>query len=266
MIQKVSVVLATHNEELNLEQCLAAVKDFADEVIVVDGESTDTTVALAKKLGARVISTTNKANFHINKQMAMDEAKNDLVLQLDADEVIDQELIQFIQELRDTDSVTARQHASEVAWWIRRRNYFLGTFLKKGGQYPDPSIRLYRRGKARLPQKDVHELMVADGPVGWAEGHMLHYPTPHFSDYMRKFQTYTSFKAQQLFEKQEKISLTTGVNYLLIKPTVTFMSLFVRHKGFVDGIPGFVFALMSGLHHTISYLKLWELHQRQRQP
>ncbi len=253
-----SVVLTTHNEEANLKRCLIAVKNFSDEIIVVDGESTDGTVALAKSLGAKVISTTNKANFHINKQIAMDEAKGDLILQLDADEVVDEELANFIKRLISQNTSDIK----ESAWWIRRKNYFMGQFLKKGGQYPDPVIRLYKKGKAKLPQKDVHEQMVVDGEVGWAEGHLLHYGNPSFSDYLRKFNTYTSFKAQQLSDRGVKISFLNSCNYLVFMPLSTFLSLYLRHKGFVDGVPGLVFALFSGFHHFVAYLKLWEMTQK----
>jgi len=258
-----SVVLAIHNEALNLEKCLSPLKKMADEIIVVDGESTDDSVAVAKKLGAKVISTTNKANFHINKQMAMDAAKGELILQLDADEVCDDELINFIKTIL---SGEAKDQEGVSAWWIKRKNYFMGTFLKKGGQYPDPVIRLYRKGKARLPQKDVHEQMVVDGKLGWAEGHFLHYGNPTFNDYMRKFNTYTSFKASQLKEQGVKITFFNSILYLIIKPKMTFFTLFLRHKGFVDGIPGFVFALFSGLHHFVAYLKLWELYKLEESP
>ena len=119
----ISVVLATHNEEKNLKRCLDSVKSWADEIIIVDGESTDKTVALAKQLGAKVISTTNKSNFHINKQMAMDKAQGELVLQLDADEVVDEELATFIQatyqQIKDKQTLPS-------AWWIKRKNYFFG--------------------------------------------------------------------------------------------------------------------------------------------
>src|SRR5690242_537959 len=104
-MKKISVVMATHNEAKNIERCLGAVKDFASEIIVVDGESTDETVALAKKYNAKIISTTNKSNFHINKQMAMDAATGDLVLQLDADEVVDQELKAFILKVAKSETV-----------------------------------------------------------------------------------------------------------------------------------------------------------------
>jgi len=253
-----SVVLTTHNEEKNIDRCLKAVYDIADEIILVDGESSDDTVKKAKRFKAIIISTTNKANFHINKQMAMDQAQGDLVLQLDADEVVDAQLKAFIKTIK---SQTTHQDA---AWWINRKNYFLGKFLTKGGQYPDRVIRLYVNGKARLPQKDVHEQMQVDGSIGLATGHLIHYANPEFTDYLRKFNTYTSFKAEQLQEKQLKISVVNSFNYLFCKPLITWFSLFIRHKGFVDGIPGFVFALFSGLHHAVAYLKLWEIYETKK--
>jgi len=255
----ISVVLATHNEQKNIESCLASVKKFADEIIIVDGESTDKTVELAKKLGAKVYSTTNKNNFHINKQMAMDKAKGELVLQLDADEIVDEQLAAFIQETHQR-LLGGEQLPS--AWWVRRKNLFFGRFLQKGGQYPDPVIRLYQKGKARLPQKDVHEQMEVDGEVGWAEGHFLHYSNPSFSEYLRKFNTYTSFTAQKLYDAKKKPSLGMAFSYYFWKPLTTFCSLYIRHKGFADGFAGFLFALFSGLHFPVAYIKLREHYEQ----
>lgn len=252
----ISVVLATHNEEKNIQKCLDSVEDFADEIIVVDGASADKTVSIAKQAGARVISTTNKPNFHINKQMAMNEAKGDLVLQLDADEEIDQELKAFI--LRTAENLKNNSTGSVVAWNLKRKNYFLSKFLTKGGQYPDPVIRLYINGKARLPQENVHEQMSVDGEVSTAAGHLLHFPYPNFGSYMKKFNTYTSFEAERQAGLKLQISTKNTFSYLLFKPIVTFFKLFFRHKGFVDGMAGFIFALMSALHHPFVYLKLKE--------
>lgn len=259
-----SVVLATHNEAKNIERCLQAVQDWVDEIIVVDGESTDETVKLAQKLGAEVISTTNKPNFHINKQMAMDKAQGDLVLQLDADEVVDEELAKFIQKTHQAVLKRSPEDNKKqpVAWYLKRKNLFMNHFFKKSGQYPDPVIRLYVNGYAKLPQKDVHEQMQVDGRVEMADGHLIHYANPTFADYLRKWNTYTSFKAQQLGDDKLKLNILSALNYMLWKPTLTFLSLFVRHKGFMDGVPGFVFALMSGLHHSAAYLKLWSLRQK----
>jgi len=256
-----SVVLATYNEEKNLARCLDSIKDLADEIIVVDGESSDQTAQIAKKYGAKVIITTNKPVFHINKQLAMDQAKGELVLQLDADEVIDDELKVFIKKIIHSIEV-GNKNDLPSAWWIKRKNNFLGKFLKKGGQYPDPVIRLYQKGKACLPQKDVHEQMTVQGELGWAEGHLLHYPYPNFELYIQKWNAYTSLKAHQLQQEGVHITFLHSLQFFFIKPCVTFLSLFIRHKGFVDGYPGFIFALYSGLYHSMSYLKLWELDKK----
>jgi glycosyltransferase involved in cell wall biosynthesis len=262
----ISVVLAVHNEEANLPRCLDSVKDFADEIVIVDGESTDKTLEIARQYKAIVISTTNKANFHINKQMAMDAAKGNLVLQLDADEAVDEELKRFILKIHQGrfGKKKKAKDLQPVAWWLKRKNLFLGKFLTKGGQYPDPVIRLYINGYAKLPQKDVHEQMSVHGEIGWAEGHLIHYSNPSFADYLRKFNTYTSFKAAQLKEAGVKINFQNNSLFLFWKPLVTFLQLFFRHKGFVDGVPGFVFAAMSGQHHLFAYLKLWELYEQEK--
>ncbi len=256
-MKKISVVLATFNEAKNIGMCLNSVRDWADEIVVVDGSSTDATREIAQKeYRAKVIKTTNKANFHINKQLAMDEAKGDLVLQLDADEVVEPALKKFILKIAKQDKT------EEAAWWVPRKNLFLGKWLTKGGQYPDAVIRLYLAGKAKLPQKDVHEQMVVTGKIGWAEGHLLHYSNPSFADYMRKFNTYTSFKAQQWFEQGKRVNFLGSLYYMGWLPLWIFAKLYFRHRGYVDGYPGFIFALMSGLHFSIAYLKLWELQQQ----
>ena len=257
----ISVVLATYNEEKNIEQCLKSVTGFADEIVVVDGNSTDKTASLANNLGAKVITTTNKTNFHINKQMAIDAAQGEVILQLDADEVADAQLKEFIEKLH-YDRVVGKAvplDSQPVAWWVRRKNFFMGGFLKKGGQYPDPVIRLFIKGKARLPQRDVHEQMRVKGEVGWAQGHLIHYSNPTFSDYWRKFKTYTSFQAHQLKRRNFRINIFSLVNYLLIKPVITFFKLFIRHLGILDGLRGLVFAFMSALHHPVVIIKLINL-------
>lgn len=257
-----SVVMAVHNEAEVIERCLQSIAKLADEIVVVDGESTDQTVKIARKFKSKIIATTNKSNFHINKQMAMDAAQGRLVLQMDADEVVDEQLQAFIQQLKNQVAQLSIDQLATFqprAWWLKRRNFFMGRFLSKGGQYPDPVIRLYLKGSAKLPQKDVHEQMVVEGEDGWAEGHLLHYSTPDLSVYMRKANTYTSFTAEQLFQQGVRPGFGLAVQYLIFKPIVTFVSVYLRHRGYVDGIPGFGFALLSAWHHPLALLKLWEL-------
>lgn len=253
-----SVVLAVHNEEQNLDACLSAIQNLADEIIVVDGQSVDQTVAIAQKYRAKIIKTTNKRNFHINKQIAIDNANGKLILQLDADEVVDRQLHQFIAKLKTKAPSLARlDHGNlPVAWYLKRKNLFLGKYLTKGGQYPDPVIRLFYRNKAKLPQQSVHEQMVVNGTIATAPGHLLHQSTPTWADYWRKFQTYTDFTAHSLMESAQSPS---GLDYAIIKPTAVFFQIFIRHKGFVDGWRGGLFALMSGLHYPFAWYKYLKL-------
>jgi hypothetical protein len=97
-----------------------------------------------------------------------------------------------------------------------------------------------------------------DGEVGWAEGHLLHYSNPTFADYLRKFNTYTSFSAEKLFDAKKKPSIAMAFSFFIWKPATTFLLLYIRHKGFVDGVAGLLFALCSGLHFPVAYLKFLE--------
>lgn len=247
-----SVVLATFNEENTIAGCLESVKAFADELVVVDGSSQDNTREIAKRFGARVIKTKNRRMFHTNKQMAIDAAHGDWILQLDADEKVDPELADEIQEI-------VKSGSQYAAYAIKRKNYFLRKWLRKGGQYPDEVIRLFQRGRARLPQRSVHEQMVVDGDVGRLEGHLIHDTAPTLVRYMRNANRYTSLTALTFVKAGLPIGTTSMINYILLKPALTFADIFIRHKGFIDGLPGFVFALFSGLHWPIAFMKYWEL-------
>ncbi len=258
----ISVVLATYNEAANITRCLDSIKEFADEIIVVDGSSSDNTVTLAKKFGARVISIENNTNFHINKQQAIDAARGDLILQLDADEVVDAELARFIVKQSKV-SVESLSESDPEAWYIRRKNDFLGAFLRKGGQYPDAVIRLFYRGRAALPQKNVHEQLAVKGKTGTAEGHLLHYPYPSFSSYLEKFNRYTSFEAERLWKTGVRPSVGQTMKSFTLTTLITFYRLFLRHRGYIDGWRGFLFASMSALHHPVVAIKLWELQEQQ---
>ena len=281
--QTISVVLATFNEESNITSCLNSVKGWADEMIVVDEESTDKTRELAEKLGAKVYKEPHEQIFHITKNKAINKAKSDWILQLDADERITPEMKEEIIGILDNkyfgydswlsplkrsvnkiitifpNPQTLKEPAS--AYWLPRKNYFLNRYLYHTAQYPDPVIRLFQRGKAILPAKDVHEQMVVKGVTGWLKSDLDHYATPTFSRYLLREDRYSSLQARFYKEEGIKISVLNTINYLFIKPLATFLSLYVRHRGFFDGFPGFVFSLYSGFHHAFSYMKLWEMYK-----
>lgn len=261
-MKRLSVALATHNEEKNIKKCLDSLKDFADEIIIVDGESTDKTVEIAEGLGARIISKPNQKNFHINKQIAIEACRGDWILQLDADEVVSSPLKNEIQEV-----INAKNPANEKrlttndqinGYWVPRKNWFLGRFLKKGGQYPDYTLRFYKKGKGKLPQKDVHEQAVVEGEVGYFKEALLHYPYKDFSAYLHKWNRYNLFASDLIAHelKNKSFAIHTGAffMYMLIRPIWWFIWTYGRHKGFMDMWPGFVFSLFSSLRFPVSYI------------
>lgn len=243
----ISIVLATYNEEKNLSACLESVRDFADEIVIVDGTSQDNTVRIAKKFGAKVIVTENQKNFHINKQKAIDMATKEWVLQLDADERVTPKLwaeIQSVMEKKEKDG-----------YWIPRKNWFLGRFLMKGGVYPDYTLRLYKNGKGKLPQKDVHEQAIVEGEVGYLQEPLIHIADPEFRRYIHRFDRYTTFIAGQLKEQKLKKNPISMIKYMLVLPIYWFLLAYIRHKGFMDGWQGFVFAFFSALRFPVAYNK-----------
>lgn len=250
-MQKISIVLATFNEEENLARCLDSVKDLAFEIVIVDGTSKDRTVEIAKEYGAKVTVTDNPPNFHINKQKAIDKATGDWILQLDADEVVSKELCDEIVKILD-------KEIEANGYWMPRKNWFLGRFLLKGGQYPDYTVRLYRKGKGGLPQKDVHEQAVIEGKVGYLKHALLHYPYKNFSVYSKKWMRYNSLLAVQIDDEMRNKNILLrffyGFLYLFVKPAHWMLTAYLRHKGFYDSWQGFVFAIMSALRFPVSYI------------
>ena len=266
-----SVAIAVYNEEKNIQACLVSVADIADEIIIVDGGSTDKTVELARKFTEKIIQTDNPAIFHINKQKALDACEGEWILQLDADEVVTSELKQEIGSLifdhglsnnNIQEKSTIQNHPSTIhhplskfnGYYIPRRNYFWGHFMKKGGQYPDAVIRLVRNRKAHFPCKSVHEQIAVDGEVETLLSPMEHYTYMTRVDYWKKADTYTTLTAKEIAKSTEP-SIVVFFQYCLIKPLIIFLSIYVRHKGFVDGLTGFEFALYSALHFPMAYFK-----------
>lgn len=247
-MKKLSVALAEYNEEENLDRCLVSVAGWADEVVVVDGGSTDASAEIAKKFRATVIATDNPAMFHINKQKALDACTGEWILQLDADEVVS-------EELRNEITRVISQRSSLPGYFVPRKNYFLGHWLRKGGQYPDYVIRLFRRGKGKFPCKSVHEQIEIDGAVGYLRTPLLHYSYRTLGEYWKKADAYTTLTAYEMAKQRIPQNIISWIRFEWVKPTVTFLSLFLRHKGFMDGTYGLLFALFSALHHPIAYKK-----------
>jgi len=283
MKTKLAVVFATRNEEENIARSLESVKEIADEIIVFDEGSTDRTREIAKRYGAEVFKVKHEPLFHITKQKAINKAKYDWILQLDADERITPELAREILKvikmndeeiknrrfprkkkrlfkkhqrlIEEREGGLGKKTNEVVAFFAPRVNMFLGKPLMHAGVYPDGVIRLFKRGKAWLPCKSVHELMEIDGEVAWLRGNLEHHDSPTFKRYLWRLNRYTELHAKELKVSKVKKNIFVFIQYTIIKPVFTFLKLFFRHKGFLDGARGFIWSLFSGLHFPIAYFK-----------
>lgn len=281
---KLSVVLATRNEHENIGRCLKAVQSIADEIIVVDESSTDDTREIARSYGARVVKTSHEPIFHITKQKAIDLATGDWILQLDADEVVTKaladEIIKVIslsdheilkrknknaknsrlfrrhqRVLEARDGVIGTKTGEVVAFFIPRRNIFLGKPLLHAGVYPDAVIRLIKKGKAYLPAKSVHEQMVIEGEVSWLFHDLEHHDSPTLRRYLVRLNRYTDLQAEELHDARVSKNIWGFFEYSVLKPAIKFFMLYVRHRGYLDGVRGFLWSLFSASHFPIAYYK-----------
>jgi len=255
-MKKISVAIATFNEEKNIERLLESVASWTDEIVVVDGSSTDKTVEIVKRYKTKIIITDNPSIFHINKQKAINACTSDWTLQLDADEAVTDELK---DEIIEVINLNPKPHTLNPlnGYWIPRKNFFMGKFLMKGGQYPDYTLRLYRKGKGRLPCKSVHEQAEIEGKTAYLQNSLLHFPYADFYEYLEHFNRYTDIFAQEYRENKLSLSVGSIINHIFIKPLHWFLSSFIRHKGFMDGFAGFIFSLFSSLRFPVSYIKYW---------
>jgi len=280
-MKKLSIAIAVYNEETNLDRCLKSVKDISDEIIVVDGGSTDKTLEIAEKYHAFIIKTDNPPVFHINKQKAVAACSGEWILQIDADEEVSPLLAQEIKETISTndkkreyiinnqkkelferhqrlveqrDQITFQNEGPVVAYFLPRRNFFLGKAMTYAGMYPDGVIRLFERGKAIVPSKSVHEQLAIDGRVGWLEHDLYHYSNPTLKKYFSGADKYTNLLAREI-AKDKRNEFSKFVSFSIVKPCTAFLSLLFRHKGILDGWHGFLFSFFSACHFPVAYYK-----------
>lgn len=266
---KLSLVIPTFNEEANIKISLDSAYDLVDEVIIVDGGSTDKTLEIVKSYGEKIniFNVDNPLNFLVNKQRGIEYAKGEWILQLDADEALTPELKKEISSIvfskDDTDFEKVNNLDFKIAnkevvngYFVPRKNWFLGKFLMKGGVYPDAVLRLYRRKKSHFALKDVHENAIVAGKVVWTKNAIEHFADPNFERYLTRWNRYTTFDSEKLKANNVKLCFFC---YFVGKPLSTFFNIYFRHKGFMDGFPGFVWALFSSIRFWVIYIKTKKL-------
>ena len=241
----VTAVIAAHDESANIQDCIASV-DWANEVIVVENDSADDTVALARTAGATVISP-HFTTIGAARNQGIERAKTPWILVLDADERCTPELAREIEGMAAmTDSHAFR---------IQRRNFFLGKEIRHGGWASDKPVRLFRR-ELRYNANMVHEHVdVPRGSrIGETKGALLHYTYNTLDQYFEKFGRYSRWWAQQNYAKGRR----AGPAMVFFRPPVRFVNMYLFKGGFLDGAHGLILSCLAAASVMAKYARLWE--------
>jgi glycosyltransferase involved in cell wall biosynthesis len=246
----ISVVVITKNEEANIERCLRSV-DWADEVNVLDSGSTDRTVEISQKLGARVSVTADWPGFGPQKNRALAQATGDWVLSLDADEWV-------TADLRDEILNVISRPNGTIAFRVPRLSSFCGRFMRHSGWWPDYVTRLFRRGAARFSDDVVHERVIADGKTGTLREPIMHETFVDLDELLQKMNNYSTLAAQDMRHGGR----TAGLSGAVLRGLWAFIRTYFFRGGFLDGREGFMLAVATAEGTYYRYAKLMLLNKK----
>jgi glycosyltransferase involved in cell wall biosynthesis len=250
-----SVCIITLNEEDNIGRTLESVRTIANEIIVVDSGSTDATVSLVQQSGGKVFVEPWKG-FAAQKNSALAKATCDWILSLDADEEVSPELAASIRELLKS---TPRLSG----YTMNRRNMYLKRWLKHSGYYPDPKLRLVRRGATQFELRAVHEDMKMQGELGHLNGDLIHYAYPTLESFIEHANRYSSLGAQM---EAEKGTVGFSVINIVLRPMVRFLYSYFFRLGFLDGREGLLVLMTHASYVSWKYAKAWEMSKKNTRP
>jgi glycosyltransferase involved in cell wall biosynthesis len=251
-----SVAIITLNEEANLARTLTSVQ-FADEIVIVDSGSTDRTLEIAASFDAKIISSPWKG-FALQKNTAIEACTGTWILSLDADEELTPELQTEIRAL-------LRGNPSADAYLLRRRNLFLNRWIRYGGYYPDPKLRLFRRHSAnfapsaRFTDRPVHETIAFEGRLETLHADLIHHAYPTIESYIEHMDRYSTLGAQIIVAKGKTSRSILGFYYnVFVVPASTFLYNYIFRLGFLDGREGFLIHLYHSSYTSWKYAKAWQ--------
>jgi glycosyltransferase involved in cell wall biosynthesis len=256
LLPGLTLVTSAHNEEEVLAGCLESVQGVADEIVVVNSGSDDGTRAIAERFTDKVLDEPNRLMLNVNKNVAIDAATREWVLLLDPDERMTPELAEEVRR------VVASSNGRYAGYWIPRRNYELGTWIRTMGKYPDPQLRLFRNGSARFPCNHIHEMVEVDGDVGDLPADMLHYTKQSLFEYVHKRNLYSEHRAEHLAETGARFSLRD----MLVQPLKAFVKDYFVRRGYRQGVPGLIIAVSAGYGVFLQHAKLWQKTQGPKLP
>lgn len=251
----ISAVVLTKNEEKHIEACLRSLA-WCDERIVVDDNSDDKTREIAKKLGATVYEHPLDNDFSKQRNFALEIAKGDWVLFLDADERVSPSLLSEITSLLHQQRSFVYEHVN--GFFIQRRDIMWGKPLKHGEAGNAKILRLARKNCGKW-KGDVHEVWKVKGKTTALNNPILHYPHENIEEFLKEINFYTDIRAKELHAKKKKASFLSIIAY----PKAKFLYNYVFLRGFLDGIPGLITATLMSFHSYLVRAKLWLLWQKQ---
>lgn len=249
---KLSVVITAHNEADEIKDCLDSVKSLADEIILVDNQSTDDTVRIAQKFGTQIYPHANDPlHLNVSKNFGFQKAHGDWILSLDPDERVSSELAQEIE--------SAISHAPRAmryaAYQFPRQNIIFGQWIKHGLWYPDEQIRLFRKGKAKFPGIHNHEKLAVQGNIGNLSGHLIHYNYRTVSEYIHKINdVYSDNEVETFLNSGKTVTWPDAIRM----PISDFLTNFFARDGYKDGLHGLVLSLLQAFYTFTVFAKIWE--------
>jgi glycosyltransferase involved in cell wall biosynthesis len=239
---KISATIITLNEERDLPRTIESLR-CCDEILVVDSGSTDRTVEVAEKYGARVIEA-NWRGYAGQKNYASDQAAHDWVLSIDADEALSEELEAEIWQIK-------KNGPQFDAYTFPRLAQYLGKWILHSGWYPDRKIRLFDRRRAKWVGEYVHESVISEGRIGELTGNLLHYTCGSLSEHLKSMDRYTTLAAEEVVARGKPV----GTRRLLVDPAWTFVRTYFLQAGYLDGVEGLAIAYMASLYTFLKYAK-----------
>ena len=243
-MEKISVILIAKDEEKNIESVLKSV-DWADEIVIVDAGSEDKTVDIAKKYTGKIFFK-EWEGFVQQKRYALGLANNEWVLSIDADERVSPGLKEEIKRIQPDDF---------DGFFIRRKNCFFQKEITTCGWDKDYQLRLFKKSKTNLKEKQVHEGFNVNGKVGRLENVIIHYTFSSLHNYLKKINEYTTLQAKEMYKTRNKVTVFTILGHTFS----AFFRYYVSLKGFKDGMYGLIISFFNSVSTLLTYVKIWEM-------
>lgn len=247
---KVSVVITTFNSERTIEDTLKSVASISNEIIVVDGSSSDKTVEIVSKYTKNLFVRENYLMLNKNKNFGFSKAESEWILCLDSDERMTPELSEEILSIPND--------VETDGYFINRKNIIFGKWIEHTGWYPDPQLRLFRKAKGSFEEKHVHEFIKVDGEIKTLINPMTHLNYENLDQFLGKMiKTYTISEAESLINKGYKYNSSD----IFKMPLSEFLKRYFAEEGYKDGIHGLVLSLLMAFYHLVVFLRLWEMNK-----